>query len=197
MSPACDSGRSKPIAPRRIASGIGDPTGSRDAPSLSRHHFRKAVCPARQCAVGRTCVDDSDGRINDGVYCLACGGIGQTENGDVAGVDGFCATAPVFALCGGKREQRDVGPIAQPFESLSGSVCNQATVSPDLSDLSRTRDFGNLGATTLIAALGAAPIRISGTSRSSRTLKRSRPARSNQSFGSLTSRPMRQCEEVT
>jgi hypothetical protein len=41
-----------------------------------------------------------------------------TEDGDVAGVDGFCATPRIFAFRSGKREQSKVGPVAQPFVDL-------------------------------------------------------------------------------
>jgi hypothetical protein len=54
--------------------------------------------------VVRTCIDDSDGRICDGIPCLARGGIGQTKIGDVACVDSLYAAARVFGVCGGERE---------------------------------------------------------------------------------------------
>ncbi|MCY1531183.1 hypothetical protein D9M68_664020 [compost metagenome] len=69
-------------------------------------------------AVGGTCVDHPDGWIDDGVHRLACRGIGQTEDGDVAGIDGFRTTPWVPAFRRGKREQAEVGPAAQPFVDL-------------------------------------------------------------------------------
>ncbi len=72
-------------------------------------------------AVGGTCVDYSDVRIGDGVHRFARGGVGQTEDGDVAGVDGFGTALRILAFRGGKREQSDVGPVMQPFVDLQPS----------------------------------------------------------------------------
>ncbi len=116
--PSLQQGTQQANCTGRIATGIGDPTCVRNALSLSQRHFRKAVCPVRLCAVGGTCVDYLDGRINNGVHRLARGGIRQTEDGDVAGVDGLCATPRIFAFRSGKREQSKVGPVAQPFVDL-------------------------------------------------------------------------------
>src|ERR1700739_3073986 len=116
--PSLQQGTQQANCTGRIATGIGDTTCARNPLSLSQRHFRKAVCPVRPCAVGGTCVDYSEGRINNGLHCLARGGIRQTENGDVAGVNGFCATRWIFALPSAKREQSKVGPVAQPFVDL-------------------------------------------------------------------------------
>jgi hypothetical protein len=68
--------------------------------------------------MGGTCVDDSDGWVNNGVHRLARGAIGQAEDRDVAGVDGFGATPGILALRRGKRDEFQIGPAAKPFVNL-------------------------------------------------------------------------------
>ena len=102
----------------RIAPGIGHPGRGRDPRGLRRLHLGKTVGPSGIGPMCRTGIDDPHLRMRNSGHGLARCRIGQTQDRDIAAVDGLRSPMRILAPPVGQGQQRNIGAPFQPAEDL-------------------------------------------------------------------------------